>query len=386
MINPVSSNSEIILLCGCGGVGKTSIAASLAFLAARNGKNTLAFTVDPARRLADTLGIRLDQPRPAAIPLGDFRTPETGTFSALMFNVEMAASDLIHRYADSRDRAQKILDNAVFKLAIRQITGTEEYLALGKLHQLLTDYPTDLMVVDTAPSRHALDFLKGPDRLLQILDPSIMKRLKSPVKRFIATGGVTGAGPGSILARIAMRIAGREFVDAATELATHLSTMYSDFKDRVHDLHQTLRDPDRTRIILVTTPCPTGLADARSIHEELVDAGYRPDTILFNRVTPHFNQQVPNAAKTSRAAWPPAAIADKMPDPEYLERLIRELPEFLGKYRIRVENETMQMNRFLKECPYPMMNYRIPLLPGDVNSLNDLERLHPYLAECLEVA
>ncbi|HPQ39948.1 MAG TPA: ArsA-related P-loop ATPase [bacterium] len=378
MDKPVGT-PKILLLCGCGGVGKTSIAAAMAFLCALHGKNTLAFTVDPARRLADTLGMRLDQSLPEIIPLGAFETDRTGVFSALMFNVDHAAKELVMRYADSRDRAQKIMDNPVFRLAVRQITGTEEYLALGKLFQVLTDWPSDLIVVDTAPSRHALDFLKGPENLLKILDPAAMKRLKSPVKRFIANGKITGAGPGSILGRIALRIAGGDTVDAAVDLASHLSTMYSGFKDRVHHLHQILRDPNQTRILLVTTPSPTALADAGTIHGELLDAGYRPEAVVFNRVTPYLLKD----SQSGTALREPLDVSPRSskPPPQNLDRLIREMPEFIRTYRTRVDNEIIQMNRFLRRLPGTIPNIRIPLLPGDINSLNDLSLLHPYLAD-----
>ncbi|MBN1295318.1 ArsA family ATPase [bacterium] len=372
MGNPVHYPKRMVLLCGCGGVGKTSLTAALGYLAARNGDTSMIFTIDPARRLADTLGIRLDTDDPVPIPLPVHPSSTSGgTLQAAMFTIDRAAESLVHRYADSDTHARTIIDNRVFRLAVGHLSGTEEFLALGKLYQLMTDHPVDTLIVDTAPSRHALDFLSGPDRLLKLIDPAVMNRIKPSIHRFVRTGTTGGSGAGSILGRIVSRIAGDTIIDATIDLIAQIATMYDAFTHRVHNLHSILRDRSRTRIILVASPMPSALDDARTIYTELSHAGFPPDTIVFNRVTPPLirHATLPFSARSRQIS--------------VSEPLFSELPLFLCRHQKQVERETLRMTSFLKTIPHPSPCPRIPLLPGDIRSLDDLEKLHPYLADCV---
>ncbi|MCD4655732.1 hypothetical protein K8T06_17555, partial [bacterium] len=192
----IQRTPHLLILSGIGGVGKTTLSASLGLSGALQGKQTMTVTIDPARRLADTLGFQISGDKPQVIPMASLTsTPNNnGSFKAVMLNLDTVAEELVRRYAKSTDEADRIITNPIFRIAMKQMAGAEEFLALGKLYQLLSDEPLDLLVVDTAPSTHAHDFFQGPDQLLKILDPKTMKRIKSPIKRFAVSRKISGSG------------------------------------------------------------------------------------------------------------------------------------------------------------------------------------------------
>lgn len=370
---------KLIILCGVGGVGKTSLSAAMGLSGALCGYKTIVFTIDPARRLADSLGVELSGSRPETIHLPWLRVDEPQLMSALMLNQETVAQELVYRYAGTPDIAKRITQNSLFKLAKRQLTGAEEYLALGKLHQLTTDEDADLVIVDTAPGDHALDFFKGPEHLLKVLEPETMNRIKAPIKRFKKDGKITGYSPGALLGKLVVRVAGTDSVNAFLALTSDLGTMYEAFKQRVHDLSLMLRDPAQTSVFLVTTPDSSALDETMRLLTQLNQLTAPVKGILFNKVTP------PLIMTDSQQPRQDLAIAVKPDSASPAEtRLQMELSRYLQRYDQIVRHETRMMTQCLLQYPGTLQSYRIPVLSGDIASLRDINTLHPYLTGCID--
>ena len=156
---------RIAICVGSGGVGKTTVAAALALEAARRGRRTLVITIDPARRLADALGVRALGNQPEAIPreaLAALGVPPQASLSALMLDMKRTFDDLVERFAESADTRARILQNPIYQHVSEALAGSIEYSAMEKVYELDAQRAYDLIVVDTPPSQHALDFLEAP--------------------------------------------------------------------------------------------------------------------------------------------------------------------------------------------------------------------------------
>ena len=179
---------RVVVCCGTGGVGKTTTAAVLGLAAARRGRNAIVVTIDPAKRLADTLGLVGLGNTAHEIPRArwdDGAAPPTGRLSALMLDTRATFDGLVRRYARDEEQAGRILANGFYRNIASALSGTQEYMAMEKLHELHEDGGYDLIVVDTPPSRHALDFLDAPQRLTRLLDNRIFRFLMMPTRTYV---------------------------------------------------------------------------------------------------------------------------------------------------------------------------------------------------------
>src|SRR5258708_31261519 len=177
---------RIIVCCGSGGVGKTTTAAALGLRAAERGRHVVVLTVDPARRLAQSMDLASLDNTPRPVPLAD-TAAEGGTLHAMMLDMKRTFDEIVEGHADP-DRAEQILANPFYQSLSSSFAGTQEYMAMEKLGQLRRTERWDLIVVDTPPSRSALDFLDAPQPLSRVLDGRLIRLLVAPAK----FGGPTG--------------------------------------------------------------------------------------------------------------------------------------------------------------------------------------------------
>src|SRR3978361_1178527 len=221
-------SNRVVVCCGAGGVGKTTTAAAMALRAAEYGRTVVVLTIDPAKRLAQALGIKDLGNNPQRVPLA----PEvTGELHAMMLDMRRTFDEMVIQYS-AEGRAVAILDNQFYQTVATSLAGTEEYLAMEKLGQLLAEDKWALVVVDTPPSRNALDFLDAPKRLGSFMDSRLWKLLLAPGRGIgrLATGG---AG----LARMVTGAVGRAMKALSTVLG---SQMLSDAAGFLQSLDATL--------------------------------------------------------------------------------------------------------------------------------------------------
>src|SRR5215472_16305958 len=272
--------TRIIVCCGSGGVGKTTTAAALGLRAAERGRHVVVLTVDPARRLAQSMGLSsLDNtPRPVPLPDG----AGDGTLDAMMLDMKRTFDEIVEAHADP-DRAEQILANPFYQSLSSSFAGTQEYMAMEKLGQLRRTDHWDLIVVDTPPSRSALDFLDAPQRLSRFLDGRLIKLLTAPIR---ASGRaylkVVNAGFGMFTGIVTKIIGAQVLRDVQTFVAA-FDTMFGGFRERAEDTYRLLQTPG-TAFLVVATPEPDALREASYFVERLSQDRMPLAGLLLNRV------------------------------------------------------------------------------------------------------
>ena len=289
--------TRIIVCCGSGGVGKTTTAAAVGLRAAERGRHVVVLTVDPARRLAQSMGLTsLDNTPRLVEGLG---RGEGGSLHAMMLDMKRTFDEIVEAHADP-DRAAQILANPFYQSLSSSFAGTQEYMAMEKLGQLRRADEWDLIVVDTPPSRSALDFLDAPQRLARFLDGRLLRLLTAPAK----IGGraylrVLNAGFGMVTG-VLTKILGAQVLRDMQTFVTALDTMFGGFRERADYTYQLLRAPG-TAFLVVAAPEPDALREASYFVERLAQERMPLAGLLLNRV-----QQSP-AARLSAAGSQAAA-------------------------------------------------------------------------------
>jgi anion-transporting ArsA/GET3 family ATPase len=365
---------HLIMFCGSGGVGKTSIAASLAYLGALSGRSMIGFTVDPARRLKDALGIRSEvNDLQLVFPLEEEKAQ--GSLRIAMLDTEKAADELVDRYCSSAETAQSIKASRIFRSAINGMIGSEEYIALGKVFQMVTDLDMDFLVVDTAPTKYALNFIEGPDRLLKVLDPAVLSPVISPLLKFKILGSLSPQSKvGSILNQIVQSILGIGLIQEISDLATALSSMFVGFRTRVYEMHKILRDPDAVSIIIIANPESNSLKEATQIANALSASGIQIKAIIVNQIRAPYLLNFDQIEKT-------AILEDaKQLSPSHIQTC-SDLVQFTLDYKNRLQMESKIISDFRQSLNQQSLFVRIPFFPDEFHTLDKLKMLHPYLDE-----
>lgn len=284
-----------ILVCvGSGGVGKTTTAATLALAAARRGKRTLVLTIDPARRLANSLGLEslgheVQQVDPTLI---HSVAGKQGELHAMMLDQKMAFDEVVARHAKDPAAVKRILANPVYAQISGSLAGAQEYAAMAKLHDFDRTGQWDLIVVDTPPTAHALDFLDAPRKLSEAIDsPAIdwFRKLQGEGGSRWSLVGKTGA---FVLKRLA-KFVGSKFIDDLGVFFTEFNDILGGFRKRAEETFALLRQP-RVGFVLVASPEPMAVREALAFHARLITAGMPFVGFVVNKV--HLSQ--PLAAMT----------------------------------------------------------------------------------------
>jgi anion-transporting ArsA/GET3 family ATPase len=271
----VLADASLVVTCGPGGVGKTTTAAAIALAASAGGRRTIVVTVDPARRLADTLGIdpeRADDPH---------RVPHAGELWAQMLDAQATFDRMITDRTADPERAASILANPVYRSISGSLAGAQEYMAIERLHQLSTSGEWDLIVIDTPPSRHAIDLLGAPDRLVRFLGHPVYRALTAPSRR---AARLTNAGASAFLWAI-RRLAGPQIVEDTVEFFRAIADIEAGLRERAAETAAELRS-ERSAFVLVSSPRAEAVDEAVALADALRDGGYPLAATVVNLVHP----------------------------------------------------------------------------------------------------
>jgi anion-transporting ArsA/GET3 family ATPase len=357
--------SSVIVCCGSGGVGKTTTAAVLGLEAARRGRRAVVVTIDPARRLADALGLAGGlASEPQRIELDAHRTGANGggELWAMMLDTAATFDGLVRRHAESDEQIDRILSNSFYRNIAGALSGTQEYMAAETLHELHGDDRFDLVVVDTPPSRNALDFLEAPGVLARFLDHRLFRLLMLPTR-----GGlkVIGTATQPILRAIG-KVVGSDVLADSVAFFQAFAGMETGFRERADDVVRLIRAPE-TSFVVVAAPRHDTIDEAVWFATQLIDQGVGVTSAIVNRTHPEFG--IGTAAEANAASatalgagdellavlWDNVAALRTMRDLEL--DVIAPLGEIVGADRLVV----------------------LPLLDGDVHDLDGLMLIAGHL-------
>jgi anion-transporting ArsA/GET3 family ATPase len=276
--------TRIIVCCGSGGVGKTTTAAALGLRAAERGRHVVVLTVDPARRLAQSMGLTSLDNTPRPVPLPDGPGEGGGSLHAMMLDMKRTFDEIVEAHSDP-DRAAQILANPFYQSLSSSFAGTQEYMAMEKLGQLRRADEWDLIVVDTPPSRSALDFLDAPQRLSRFLDGRLIRLLTAPTRvSSRAYLKVVNAWVGMATGAVT-KVLGTQLLRDVQTFVAALDTMFGGFRERAEDTYRLLQTPG-TAFLVIATPEPDALREASYFVERLSQDRMPLAGLILNRVHP----------------------------------------------------------------------------------------------------
>ena len=356
----------IIVCCGSGGVGKTTTSAALGLRAAERGRKVVVLTIDPARRLAQSMGIEaLDNtPRPVA----EVHPGSGGSLDAMMLDMKRTFDEVVEGQA-TPEKARQILENPFYIALSSSFAGTQEYMAMEKLGQIHADAQRDgtydLIVVDTPPSRSALDFLDAPERLSSFLDGRFIRLMLAPAR---GPARLMTAGLGLITNALSKILGAQVLRDLQTFVAA-LDTVFGGFRQRAQKTYALLQ-ADKTAFLVVAAPEPDALREAAYFVERLNEDRMPLAGLIVNRASP-----VPEGHLSADEAMTAAARLRKQ-DPESLTAGLLRL--HADQTRM-VEREALLRARFAAAHPQ-VATAVVPALAGDVHDLVGLRRVGTLLA------
>ncbi len=350
---------RIIVCCGAGGVGKTTASASLALLAAEHGRRVVVLTIDPARRLAQSMGLsELDNtPRPVT----GVDPAAGGSLDAMMLDMKRTFDEVVESHAPV-EKAAQILDNPFYQALSSSFAGTQEYMAMEKLGQLHAEASRsgrwDLIVVDTPPSRSALDFLDAPERLSSFLDGRLIRLLLAPAK---GPARLLSASMSMVTNTISKVLGGQVLRDVQTFVAA-FDTLFGGFRARAEETYSILKD-SQTAFLVVASPDSDALREAAFFVERLEAEGMPLAGLLLNRVT--------TSAAPGISAKAALAAAERLGDTEPVTAaLLRLHADRLS----RVSRELTLRRRFAAAHP-DVPTVSVPALATDVHDLGSLREV-----------
>lgn len=275
-------DKRVLVLCGAGGVGKTTTAAALGVAAARAGRRVLVLTIDPARRLAEAMGLKAGGAEPSSVPperLYAGQTPGSGRLDVWMLDPRVVFERMVHRLTPSPDKARAILENRIYRFLSDIIAGMQEYAAAEALQDFLASGRYDLVVLDTPPSRHALDFLEAPNRLVRFLDDRIVS-LFGPEEQ--AKGGRFWRKTSQVVGQVLTAVFGESFTQDMRGFVGAFGGMFSFIRLHTEQLRQELSSPGAA-FLLVTSPEQAALEETGYFRKTLADMGLPFAGYVLNR-------------------------------------------------------------------------------------------------------
>jgi anion-transporting ArsA/GET3 family ATPase len=348
-------SNRVVVCCGAGGVGKTTTAAAMALRAAEYGRKVVVLTIDPAKRLAQALGIKELGNTPQQVPLG----PEVaGELFAMMLDMRRTFDEMVLEYSDST-RAQAILDNKFYQTVATSLAGTQEYMAMEKLGQLLGQNRWDLVVVDTPPSRNALDFLDAPKRLGSFMDSRMWKLFLGPGRGF----GKLVTGVMGLAMKAVSSIVGSQMLSDAANFVQSLDSTFGGFREKADRTYELLKRPG-TQFVVVSAAEPDALREATFFVDRLSAEGMPLAGLILNRTHPMLN------SISVERAIDAAEYLESEPGEELTAAVLR-IHADRGQ---TAKREIRLLSRFTGANPHVRV-VGVPSLPFDVSDLGALQAI-----------
>jgi anion-transporting ArsA/GET3 family ATPase len=365
-VDALLGSASIIVCCGAGGVGKTTASAALALRAAEQGRKVCVLTIDPARRLAQSMGLTELDNTPRSVP--GIEAGGSGSLDAMMLDMKRTFDEIVIGHSDPQ-RAEQILANPFYQSLSSSFAGTQEYMAMEKLGQLRAQGDWDLIVVDTPPSRSALDFLDAPQRLGRFLDGRMIRLLLAPAK----AGGrgvmkVFSVGF-TVFTNVMTRVLGAQALKDLSLFVASFETMFGGFRERADHTYRLLKEPG-TAFVVVAVPERDALREAAYFVDRLGEERMPLAGLLLNRV--HSSGATGLSVERSLAA---AEQLDDSGESPLTAAVLRVHAERLAT----AERDRRMVERFASAHPGVAV-VQVAAQAGDVHDLDGLRHIGVELA------
>jgi anion-transporting ArsA/GET3 family ATPase len=353
---------QVVVCAGSGGVGKTTTSASIAIGMAERGLKVAVLTIDPAKRLADSLGLAelgTELRQVDSKLFTEHGLEVAGELHAAMLDPKRTFDDLIQRYAPDSETYENILNNRIYQELSNAIAGSQEYMAMEKLLELHEEGGFDLLILDTPPSRNALDFLDAPDRLTGFLEGRALKVFLAPTG---LAAKVAAAGT-SVVFGVLRRLTGVDLLDDLSMFFRSLSGLIDGFKERAEGVKALLGDP-ATTFLIVSSPEREAVEETIFFHGKLAEHGMPFGGLVVNRV-----HALDGAAGDADAAALRTALG---------ANLAGKVGRAYAEEQALAERDTAAIERLRAETgdPAPAL---VPQLAGDVHDIDGLVAIHAHL-------
>jgi len=364
-LEDVLRKHRIVVCAGSGGVGKTTTAASLAVYAALAGRRTMVMTIDPAKRLANALGVRTLGGIDAAVTVDGL---PKGRLSAMMLDQKGAWDEMVERHAPSEEVRQRILENRFYQHLSQSFAGSQDYMAIEQLCTLHAGGEYDLIVVDTPPTRHALEFLEAPQRIADFLDRGVIKWFVRPYfSASWSTMRLVNRTAGFLFRRLEDATGISALVEVS-EFFTSMSGLFEGFEPRVRRVYDLLRS-EETAFVLVASPEEQVLGEAEYFCRQVRALGMWLRAVVFNRV----HREVGSTGRASAVD----AVAP------LLNRLLGDAGDGLlqnfKQYEVLGRGDGLRLDAFRAQLPKGVAVAEVPNFTSDIHSVAGLRSMHPYL-------
>jgi anion-transporting ArsA/GET3 family ATPase len=378
VLRPVVRDSRVVICVGSGGVGKTTTSASIALWAALQGRRAVVLTIDPARRLANSLGLKTLGDEPHPVDLGGLGVPARGSLAAMMLDQKGAWDRLIARHAPSEEVRERILKNRFYLNLSQSFAGSYEYMAIEQLCVLAESEQWDLIVLDTPPTKHALDFFEAPERMRDFLDRRMVRWLLMPslsqgwraAKALNRTAG--------FLFRKLEEATGIGALAEVSDFFSAMSGMFDAFSRRTDTIHDILRSKS-TAFVLVTGPEEPVLNEAEAFSSRIRAMQMPIKGVVFNRV----HEEFPADAEL----FPAGTVARG--DRPTIERALRDARVDGGAaawmaanfvdYQLLARGEALRLEQFRAHLARRTPIVTVPNFESDLHDVAGLLHMHDYL-------
>jgi anion-transporting ArsA/GET3 family ATPase len=375
-IESLLASKEIVIACGSGGVGKTTTAAAAAAMAAvRHGGKVLVVTVDPARRLANALGLEGFGNVERQVPADAFaaaRVRPRGQLWAAMLDTKQSWDDLVRRHAPDQKTMGRILSNPLYQNISGKFIQSHDYIAMERLYEIHSAGKFDLIVVDTPPTRNAIDFIEAPQRMAEFFSSRLLRLLIAPYRSRMVN---MASRP---FYQIADRVLGSQFLEDIAEFFILFQTMYSGFVERARGVERLLRDR-RTTFVVVSTLEAAPVREAEFFIQVLTAKKFDLGALVLNKVLPPFLLDEAAEERAARLVDDSADLAARPglaeaagTDPAQLARVLSEIGQNFRNFAVVARREAAQL-REMRQRPDVVVT--VPEFDSDIHDLPGLLRL-----------
>jgi len=368
---------KVIVCVGSGGVGKTTISAAIALRAAELGLRVCVLTIDPARRLANALGLATlgnvpTRVEPARFDEAGLSVP-SGELWAAMLDTKRTWDDLVRRFAADDAQARRILDNHYYQQISSALAGSQEFMAMEKLYELHESGSYDLLVLDTPPTRHALDFLDAPKKMMGFMDESVLDMLLAPGR----LGLSLFQSSSTLMFSTFQQITGFDVLRDISDFVGSFSGMHAGFRDRADKVQALLRAGGST-FLLVTSPNPLTVDDATYFYRKLVEYRIPLSGFVVNRVHRAVLEQPEDREAWEAIREDPAGLLRGVDLPEHSDLALR-VADNLERFEALARRDAAQLERLARACPGPHLRRSVPAFDEDIRDLSGLSSINRHL-------